>query len=147
MKMLTLVAIGILTAFSAGAEEVRPPNNNKELKCVFHGGADQNGGVRCHLRVQLCEKSGMANEDFCKNDRDRRDEAFELRCNNGFDLESRDFAISHDQNNLWINADERGAFATLRVSEGGDAHLFVTNSRTFHMEGRCRHDDGHDRRD
>ncbi|MCM2323101.1 MAG: hypothetical protein NDJ90_07540 [Oligoflexia bacterium] len=122
-KLIVLTVLGVLFGLSvASAAEMSPPNGDR-LVCRFEGFNDQTNDFRCFVRIDL--RSTPADHE--------RDRAFLVRCNNGFELESRDFAISNDQNNTWINADERGKLASLRIKD------FLTGS-TNHEEDRFRAD-------
>lgn len=142
LALVSLIS-SVPSAFAATASTPAPAPTPgyRELKCRFEGrDFDQHEGLRCYVRVSLCQ-SGMAlgasDARVCET-RSERD-AFEVRCTNGYELESRDFAVGYDHDNIWVNADERGRLATLRLKPGEDyrADLVITNRVARHLEGRC----------
>lgn len=154
-SIFAMALVGVFSSISMAyaASDVSPlavPTNgpSQELRCRFEGrGFDQNESIRCFVRVELCQAKMQPGADrtVCPSN---RNEAFEIRCTNGFDLESRDFAVSSDQNNIWINADERGRSATLRLRERvldepqfaerrNNAELIIANRVARRLEGKC----------
>jgi len=136
-------------AASMSVPSPTPTPGSQELRCRFEGrDSDQNEGLRCYVRISLCPSAmapqpGDAQACGTRSERD----AFEVRCTNGYELESRDYAVGRDRDSVWINADERGRLATLRLkleagmqerSEGNRADLLITNRVARHLEGRCR---------
>ncbi|MFL5812755.1 MAG: hypothetical protein ACJ763_04205 [Bdellovibrionia bacterium] len=160
-NIVGLVVVGLLTSVSfasaatqtgpAAAPTLTPVPYGIRYFCEFEGrGLSEHGhqdrDVRCKVEGIL---SGITVSAESVATPVIPGGPIEIKCSNGYKLESEYTAIAAQGGNLWINAERHDRLATIRVedfygpaaqNEGKrfKADLLAANSAVIHGEGKCR---------
>lgn len=160
-NMIAFVIVGFCSSIAQANQPVNVDNRKETIKyeCKFEGpktcancGEEKLG---CKVEGVLCNEIDERGES--RKCRDSKD-PIEIRCTDGFKLESRDAAVELDNKTLWINADSEKEWdtlgerddkiATIRVEDFIKDHRGEQEFRrkadllTSKKEGEANHIDG-----
>jgi len=163
-NVLSLAVVGLLTSISyANAASIEAsPQTVPGIRyfCEFEGrGLSEHGhqdrDIRCKVEGVLSGMTGLAGPVAGNVDTDVvagpviPGGPVEVKCSNGYKLETEYSAIAYQGSTLWINAEKYDKLATLRIKdfnavgtqEDGKrfkADLLAANSSVIHGEGKCK---------
>lgn len=161
-KLMTLTVLGLLSVVSyanaagtgTGTTPPEPtpvstvvPDYHVNLRCRFESREfDQFRDLRCEARVRFCEHKALSDAASVEECRYDGKEFFELRCNDGFRLDSREVATDEIRKDLFLNAEEEGRLATIRVKDFDRYSyerrrsdlMFSTRRFSARLEGECQ---------
>ena len=159
LKIIAIVLVGLSSSVVFADTDSKPEKGDKiEYKCKFEGerkdcDCPRPEKIECWVEGRICKERHDLNgiSSGCRDSED----PIEIKCSNGFKLESRDAATQIDNRTLWINADDYKKIATIRVEdiigdrsdsdERRKADLVISkDGKADRLEGSCKFEkDGH----